>query len=279
MYVLRAVLKRGWCPVLITALAVVAAVFDWAIWIVALVLGVILAAGLVMLVREAREKELEASFLRLRQQAGYFTRRFTGNSSLSIFAIIDTMFNVDNPKLWDWARACDTSQRVFNSWCGGFVSRIEGDVGNGGFGVSLPIYLNELWLVNSHYYEFIEQFHEVAEKFEIPRETVDLCTVEGRIPHGPQKRRVGPHQEIHRLPGQWPARRPDGRAADEGFLQDEIVPPDPCHPFQHATALRQDLGPHAVAGEKGNAGFHGAPPPDAAVAEGDTDTRGRFSAS
>ena len=29
----------------------------------------------------------------------------------------------------------------------------------------------------------------------------DLCAVEGRIPHGPQKRRVGTHQEIHRLPG------------------------------------------------------------------------------
>ena len=174
MYVLKAVAKRGWCPVLITALAVVAVALEWEIWIVALALGVVLAAGLVLLARDARERELEVSFLRLRQQAGYFTRRFTGNSPLSIFAIIDSLFNVNNPKLWDWARACNASQRVFNSWCSGFINRIEGNVSNGRFSVSLAVYLNELWLVNSHYYEFIEQFYEVAEKFEVPRETVDL---------------------------------------------------------------------------------------------------------
>jgi len=173
MYVLRAVINRGWCPILITALAVVGFVFEWGIWIVAPVLGVTLVIGLVVAAMGARERELELLFLRLRHLAGYFTRRFMGNSSLSIFAIIDSLFNIDNPKLWDWARACDISQRVFNSWCNSFISRVESDIGNGRFNVSLPIYLNELWLVNSHYYELVEQFYELAEKFEIPQETID----------------------------------------------------------------------------------------------------------
>ena len=173
MHVLRTVMKWGWCPILITALAVVGFIFEWEIWIVATVLGVILVIGLVMVVKGAKERELELSFLRLRQLAGYFTRRFMGNSSLSIFAIINSLFNIDNPKLWEWARTCDISQRVFNSWCNSFISRVESDIGNGRFDVSLPIYLNELWLVNSHYYEFVEQFYELAEKFEIPQETID----------------------------------------------------------------------------------------------------------
>jgi len=171
MRVLRAVVNWGWCPILITVLAVLGFIFEWEIWIITPVLGVILVIGLVMAVRGARERELKLSFLRLWQLTGYFVRRFTGNSSLSIFAIIDSLFNIDNPKLWDWARACDTSQRIFNSWCNSFISRVESDIGNRRFAVSLPIYLNELWLVNTHYYELVEQFYEVAEKFEIPQET------------------------------------------------------------------------------------------------------------
>jgi len=174
MRVLRAVINRGWCPILITALAVIGVRFEWEIWIVAPVLGVILVIGLVVAARGAKERELELSFLRLRQLAGYFTRRFMGNSSLSIFAIIDSLFNIDNPKLWDWARACDISQRIFNSWCNSFISRVESDIGTRGFDVYLRTYLNELWLVNSHYYELVEQFYELAEKFEIPQETIDL---------------------------------------------------------------------------------------------------------
>ena len=34
-------------------------------------------------------------------------------------------------------------------------------------------FLNELWLINSHYYEFVEQFYEIAVKVEIPQETID----------------------------------------------------------------------------------------------------------
>ena len=173
MRILRTIINRGWCPILITALAVVGFIFDWETWIVAPVLGVILVIGLVMVVRGARERELKLSFLRLWHLAGYFNRRFMGNSSLSIFAIIDSLFNIDNPKLWDWARACDMSKRIFNTWSNSFISRIESDVRSGRLEAYLHTYLNELWLVNNHYYEFIEQFYEVAEKVEIPQETID----------------------------------------------------------------------------------------------------------
>ncbi len=173
MHVLRTVINWGWSPILITALAVVGFIVEWEIWIAAPVLGVILVIGLAVAVRGAKERKLELSFLRLRHLAGYFTRRFMGNSSLSIFAIIDSLFNIDNPKLWDWARACDISQRIFNSWCNSFISRVESDIGTKRFDVYLRTYLNELWLVNSHYYELVEQFHELAERFEVPQETID----------------------------------------------------------------------------------------------------------
>lgn len=174
MRVLKAVMNQGWSPILIVVLAIIGVVFEWDIWIIVSVLSAILAIGLAVAARSAKERELKLSFLRLWHLAGYFNRRFMGNSSISIFAIIDSLFNIDNPKLWDWARAGDISQRVFNSWCNSFISRVESDIGNRRFDVSLPIYLNELWLVNSHYYGLIEQFYELAEKFEIPQETIDL---------------------------------------------------------------------------------------------------------
>ena len=65
------------------------------------------------------------------------------------------------------------AQRIFDTWCSSFVSRVESDIGTKRFDVYLRTYLNELWLVNTHYYEFIEQFYEIAEKVEIPREAID----------------------------------------------------------------------------------------------------------
>jgi len=173
MYTLKTVVNRGWCPILITALAVIGFISEWPIEVVAPVLIIILVIGLAVAVIGARERQLELSLLRLRQLAGYFNRRFMGNSSLSIFAIIDSLFNIDNPKLWDWARACDMSQRIFNTWCSSFISRVESDIRTRRFDVYLHTYLNELWLVNSHYFEFIEQFYEIAEEIEIPRETIN----------------------------------------------------------------------------------------------------------
>ncbi len=170
---LRTVLNWGWAPALITLVAVLGLIFQWPIQVVAPVLGAILVIGLLVVVVAARGRELETSAQRLRQLASYFTRRFTGNSSLSIFAIINDLFKVDNPQLWDWARACDISQRVFNSWCDGFISRVESDIRNRTFGVFIRLYLNEFWQLNTHYYEFVVQFYEIAEKIEIPRETLD----------------------------------------------------------------------------------------------------------
>jgi len=171
--ILRTVISLGWSPILITALAVIGYRYEWPIEILAPILIIILVIGLVMTVTGAREKDLEKLSWKLRQLAGYFNRRFLGNSSLSIFAIIESLFNVDNPKLWDWARACDMSQRVFNTWSNSFVSRVESDVRARSFKTYLRTYLNELWLINSHYHEFVEQFYEMAENIELPQEIVE----------------------------------------------------------------------------------------------------------
>ena len=52
-------------------------------------------------------------------------------------------------------------------------NRMESDIRTRRFDVYLHTYLNELWLVNSHYFEFVEQFYEIAEKVEIPAVTID----------------------------------------------------------------------------------------------------------
>jgi len=170
---LKTIVSRGWYPALITIIAVVGLVRKWPIEAVAPALIVILGIGLVVAIIKVKKNELELQSIRLRQLAGYFNRRFMGNSSLSIFAIIDSLFSVDNPKIWDWARACGMSQRIFDTWSNNFTTRVEGDFRTRKFTVFLHTYLNELWSINSHYHEFTEQFYEVAEKFEVPREIVD----------------------------------------------------------------------------------------------------------
>jgi len=172
MYVLKTLINWGWYPALITALAVAGYLYEWPIKYVVPALIIILFVGLVVTVIRAREKQLELSSVRLRQLAEYFNRRFMGDSSLSIFVIIDSLFNIDNPKLWDWARACDMSQRIFNTWCNSFIRRVESDFRSRKFADYLYTYLNELWSITSRYYDFIEQFYEVADKIEIPQETV-----------------------------------------------------------------------------------------------------------
>ncbi len=162
-----------WWPVAITALALVGTGYGWPIQALAPILVAVLVSGLAAAIISTRRQRLELSLSRLRQRAGYFNRRFMGDSSLSIFAIIDSLFTVDNPKLWDWARACDMAKRLFNTWCDSFINRIESDVRSVRPEVYLYTYLNELWLVNNHYYEFIEQFYEVAGTVEIPKETKD----------------------------------------------------------------------------------------------------------
>lgn len=173
MNVLKTMVYRGWALILITAVAVIGYLYEWPIEALATALGIILVTGLVTALVGAREKELERSSHRLRQLAGYFSRRFMGDSSLSIFAIIDSLFKMDDPKLWDWARACDMSQRIFNTWCSSFTSRLEADTRTDRFVVYLRSYLTELWLMTSLYHEFIEQFYEIAEKVSMPQETLE----------------------------------------------------------------------------------------------------------
>ncbi len=170
---LRTIVDWGWSAILITALAVVGYIYQWPVEAVVPLLVIILVIGLVVAVIRTRERQLELSSLKLRQLAGYFNRRFMGSSPLSIFTIIDSLFSIENPQLWDWARGCAMSQRIFNTWCNSFIDRVEGDTRTGRFTVYLRTYLNELWLINGHYYEFIEQFFEIAEKVEIPPETVE----------------------------------------------------------------------------------------------------------
>ncbi len=171
MYALKAIVNKGWSPILITVVAIVGSFQEWQPAVLAVVISVILVAGLVMFAIGSREKELERASYRLKQLAGYFQRRFTGNSPLSIFAIIDGLYNIEDTRLWTWVQACDMSQRVFNTWTNSFVSRVESDIRTKNFAVYLRTYLNELWLVNSYYYELIEQFVEVTQKLEIPQAT------------------------------------------------------------------------------------------------------------
>jgi hypothetical protein len=170
---LKTIINRGWYPALITAIAVAGLVYQWPIEVVAPVLIVILCIGLVVAAIRAKKNELELQSVRLTQLAAYFNRRFMGNSSLSIFAIIDSLFSIDNPKIWDWARACVMSQRIFDTWANSFTTRVESDLRTKKASIFLHTYLNELWSINSHYHEFTEQFYEVAEKFEVPKELVD----------------------------------------------------------------------------------------------------------
>ena len=172
MYTLRTMVNRGWYPALITVIAVLGYIYRWPIEYVAPTLIIILAVGLVATAIRARERRLEQAAVKLRQLAQYFNRRFTGDSTLSIFLIIDSVFTIENPKLWDWARACDMSQRIFNSWCDSFSNRLENDIEARRFPGHLDTYLNELWLIVSRYYDFVEQFYEVAEKVEMPEETL-----------------------------------------------------------------------------------------------------------
>jgi len=171
---LRSILSRGWYPTLITAVAVISLIFYDVIPYTAVVpsLIVILCIGLVVAIINARKNELELQSVRLMQLSSYFHRRFMGNSSLSIFAVIDTLYSMEKPEVWDWARACGMSQRIFDSWSDNFINRVETDLRNRRYTVFLQTHLNELWAMNNHYYEFIEQFCEIADKFPISQETV-----------------------------------------------------------------------------------------------------------
>jgi hypothetical protein len=173
MYVLRLIVNWGWCPILITALAIVGHTYEWPIWVLAAVLVIVLIIGLIVAIARAGERELERASMRLKQLAGYFNRRFMGDSSLSIFVVIRSLLTSDNARVWAWARECEVAQRIFNTWCNSFIDRVESDISTGRFIIYLRTYQSELWLITSHYQEFIEQFCEVAQSVELPAELID----------------------------------------------------------------------------------------------------------
>ncbi|NLL90033.1 MAG: hypothetical protein GX226_02885 [Dehalococcoidales bacterium] len=165
-----AMLSRGWPLIVITALTITGILLQWPFEAIAAIMGVILFVGLAIIAVDAREKEVERNSQKLKELTGYFVRRFMLESSQSIFIIIDIVFKTDNTKLWEWARACDMSARVFNAWANGLITRLESDNKTGRFSIYLRAYTNELWIINNLYYEYIEQFCEVVEKIEVPEE-------------------------------------------------------------------------------------------------------------
>jgi len=173
MYILRLIVNWGWCPILITALAIVGHTYEWPIWVLVAVLVIVLIIGLIIAIARAGERELERASMRLKQLAGYFNRRFMGDSSLSIFVVIRSLLTSDNARVWAWARECEVAQRIFNTWCNSFMDRVESDISTRRFIIYLRTYQSELWLITNHYQEFIEQFCEVARSVELPPELVD----------------------------------------------------------------------------------------------------------
>lgn len=170
---LRTVVSRGWYPTLITALAVVALIYEVSINIVVPVLVGLLCLGLIVTVINARRNELGMQALNLTQLATYFNRRFMGNSSVSVFAVIESLYSVENTTIWEWVRSCGMSKRIFDTWCENFATRVETDLRSRRFTVFLHTHLDELWAINNHYHEYSEQFCEIADKYEIPADIVD----------------------------------------------------------------------------------------------------------
>jgi hypothetical protein len=169
---MKTIVSRGWYPTLITALAVVSLLYELSINIVIPVLVGLLCIGLIAVIISARNSKLEAQSVKLTQLASHFNRRFMGNSSLSIFPIIDGVFSIENQQVWEWARACETSKRIFDTWADNFTTRVETDLRSRRYTAFLHTHLNELWAINNHYYEYIEQFYEVAEKFPLPADLI-----------------------------------------------------------------------------------------------------------
>ena len=240
MYILRPVVTWGWCPILIVAVAIIGHAYEWPMWVLAIALVILLIIGLMVAITRAGEREVERASMRLKQLAGYFTRRFTGDSALSIFVVIRSLLTSDNARVWAWARECEAAQRIFNTWCDGFIDRVESDLRTRRFAVYLRTYQSELWQINNHYYEFIEQFYEVAQNIEIPQETKDQYNrlvveynafIQNFRENAAELRRVArteiepPSVKLAKeLPGRQPAPQPP---------EEETKPPRPPHERGH----------------------------------------------
>lgn len=160
-------------PVVIAGIAITGLILHWALEILIPVLILLFIIGVLTAVSYYNNKKLENTFWQLKELGAYFAHRFAGNSTQSIFTVIEGLFNIDNPGVREWARGCNMSQLIFNDWCNGFTSRIENDSKVQRVNSYISTYLNELWSLVIHYQEFIAQFYEVAEKIEVRQETIE----------------------------------------------------------------------------------------------------------
>ena len=163
-------LKVVWAPVAICAVLIAGLLYEWPPELLAPAVSAPLLLGILTTVSYFKQKRSERSAVRLEEMAAYFARRFAGNSSLSIFAVVEGLVGLDRPRVGEWLRGCSMSRTIFDAWCEAFAGRIESDAK----AVKLTrVYLRELWSLIIHYQEFIEQFYEVATTIEVPRETAD----------------------------------------------------------------------------------------------------------
>ncbi|MDD4635433.1 MAG: hypothetical protein WC231_06155 [Dehalococcoidales bacterium] len=173
MNAIKAVITRGWAAILIAALAMAGYFLDWPIEAFIASIASVLIIFIALLAVGAREKMLDESAESLKELSGYFYRRFMGESSLSIFAIINSLYRTDNTKLWEWARSCDNAQRVFNTWCDSFNTRQETDHRTRRYSAYLRVSAKELWIMVNMYQEYIEQFAEIANRMDVPIESLE----------------------------------------------------------------------------------------------------------
>lgn len=171
MYGLKLIATRIGILLLIIAISITALINEWPLPIVVTILGAIFVLGIAAVFFEARSKQLALLSLRLKELAGYFHRRFMSDSSQSIFKLIDTLYGTKESRLWEWARICDSSRLIFNAWSVSFEARLGRDSFGERSSSHIRTYLSELWLMNNHYYELVEQFHEIGQKVIISLES------------------------------------------------------------------------------------------------------------
>ena len=173
MNAVKAVFTRGWAAILIAALAIAGYFLGWPVEAFIASIASVLIISIALLAVGAREKMLDESAESLKELSGYFYRRFMGESSLSIFAIINSLFRTEDTRLWEWARSCDNAQRVFNTWCDSFNTRQETDHRTRRYSAYLRVSTKELWMMVNMYQEYVEQFAEIANRLEVPPETLE----------------------------------------------------------------------------------------------------------
>ena len=162
-----------WSPIIMLGIAIGGMLAGWESWITVVLMSVVLVAGVAVAIITAAERENEKISGNIRQLASHFTRRFGGESSYSIFAIIRELFRTQDPELWEYAHSCEQTERVYNTWSENFISRMETDSATGRYTLYIRRHLQELWMLNNHYHEYIEQLRDIAEKVNLPTEMIE----------------------------------------------------------------------------------------------------------